>query len=106
MNNTYMRQLESMMTEMAISVGIKGTCVQVSRSPYLVYTDVVECRFWHHPIQVVCTYTCTGHLESDAKNILCSCLLKVAQYYEDAIQSLQALNTNDDKSCSMEVTPT
>ena len=103
MNNTYMRQLESMMAEMAISVGIKGTCVQVSRSPWLVYEDVIECRFWHHQIQVVCTYTCTGHLESDAKGILSSCLLKVVEYYTYAIQRLQALSPGNEESSMKEV---
>lgn len=103
MNNDYMRQLESMIEEMAISVGIKCIGIQVSRCPYLVYADAIECRFLYHQMHVVCTYVCTGHLESDAKSILCSCFLKVVKYYEDAIQSLQVVRSTSGGMDSREV---
>lgn len=103
MNNTYMRQLESTMTQLAYSVGIKDISAQIHRPAYIIYSDVVECRFLHRQIHVVCTYSCTGHLESDAKNILCSCLLKVVEYYTDAIRGLQILSPGDGESSVKEV---
>lgn len=102
MNNTYMRQLESTMAEMAYNIGIKDISAQIYVPTYTIYSDLVECWFLHRQIHVVCTYSCTGHIESDAKNILCSCLLKVAQWYTDAIRDLQILSPSSGEAVSME----